>query len=63
MNNLRNGFHASYFNDWLRFAAIADVTEIRFQPTMLGGHANTNAELVSAARAQIAERAKNPPGS
>src|SRR6266516_5371611 len=29
----------------------------------LGGHANTNAELVSAARAQIAELAKNPPGT
>jgi phenylpyruvate tautomerase PptA (4-oxalocrotonate tautomerase family) len=28
----------------------------------LGGHANTNEELVSAARAQIAELAKNPPG-
>jgi phenylpyruvate tautomerase PptA (4-oxalocrotonate tautomerase family) len=28
----------------------------------LHGHANTNAELVSAARAQIAELAKNPPG-
>jgi len=29
----------------------------------LGGHANTNAELVSAARAQIAELSKNAPGS
>jgi phenylpyruvate tautomerase PptA (4-oxalocrotonate tautomerase family) len=29
----------------------------------LAGHANTNAELVSAARAQIAELATNPPGS
>jgi hypothetical protein len=28
----------------------------------LGGHANTNAELVSAARAQIAELSKNSPG-
>ena len=28
----------------------------------LGGHANTNEELVSAAHAQIAELAKNPPG-
>jgi hypothetical protein len=27
-----------------------------------GGHANTNAELVSAARAQIAELSKNSPG-
>src|SRR5216683_2447283 len=29
----------------------------------LGGHANTNAELVSAARAQIAELGKNSPGT
>jgi phenylpyruvate tautomerase PptA (4-oxalocrotonate tautomerase family) len=29
----------------------------------LGGHANTNAELVSAARAQIAELTKNSPGT
>jgi hypothetical protein len=28
----------------------------------LGGHANTNAELASAARAQIAELTKNSPG-
>jgi phenylpyruvate tautomerase PptA (4-oxalocrotonate tautomerase family) len=28
----------------------------------LSGHANTNAELVTAARAQIAELANNPPG-
>jgi phenylpyruvate tautomerase PptA (4-oxalocrotonate tautomerase family) len=29
----------------------------------LGGHANTNEELISAARAQIAELTKNSPGS
>jgi hypothetical protein len=29
----------------------------------LGGHANTNAELVSAARAQIAELGKDSPGT
>ena len=29
----------------------------------MGGHANTNAELVSAARAQIAELSKNSPGT
>jgi len=28
-------FHASYLNDWLRFAGFTDVTEIRFQPTEL----------------------------
>jgi FMN-dependent NADH-azoreductase len=28
-------FHATYFNDWLRFIGISDVEEIRFQPTVL----------------------------
>jgi FMN-dependent NADH-azoreductase len=28
-------FHATYFNDWLRFIGIGDVEEIRFQPTVL----------------------------
>ena len=28
-------FHSSFLNDWLRFAGITDVTEIRFQPTIL----------------------------
>ena len=28
-------FHASFMNDWLRFVGVEDVTEIRFQPTIL----------------------------
>ena len=28
-------FHAAFFNDWLRFVGISDVSEIRFQPTVL----------------------------
>jgi FMN-dependent NADH-azoreductase len=28
-------FHASFFNDWLRFAGITDVTQVRWQPTIL----------------------------
>jgi FMN-dependent NADH-azoreductase len=28
-------FHATYFNDWLRFIGIGEVEEIRFQPTVL----------------------------
>jgi FMN-dependent NADH-azoreductase len=28
-------FHAAFFSDWLRFAGFTDVTEIRWQPTML----------------------------
>jgi FMN-dependent NADH-azoreductase len=28
-------FHASFLTDWLRFAGVTDLTEIRFQPTIL----------------------------
>ncbi|HEV2253774.1 MAG TPA: NAD(P)H-dependent oxidoreductase [Streptosporangiaceae bacterium] len=28
-------FHASFVSDWLRFVGVTDVTEIRFQPTIL----------------------------
>ena len=28
-------FHAEFFNDWLRFIGVTDVSEIRFQPTVL----------------------------
>jgi FMN-dependent NADH-azoreductase len=28
-------FHSSFLTDWLRFAGVTDVTEIRFQPTIL----------------------------
>lgn len=28
-------FHATYLNDWLRFAGFTDVAEIRWQPTIL----------------------------
>jgi FMN-dependent NADH-azoreductase len=27
-------FHSTYFNDWLQWAGIRDITEIRFQPTI-----------------------------
>src|SRR5689334_5825457 len=27
-------FHSTYFNDWLRFAGIEDVRDVRFQPTI-----------------------------
>jgi FMN-dependent NADH-azoreductase len=30
-----NDFHSTFFNDWLRFVGIADVMEIRWQPTVL----------------------------
>jgi FMN-dependent NADH-azoreductase len=33
-------FHRTYFNDWLRWAGIADVAEIRFQPDLVTGDAD-----------------------
>jgi FMN-dependent NADH-azoreductase len=34
-------FHATYFNDWLRFAGVKDVSEVRFQPTIATADAET----------------------
>ena len=28
-------FHSTFFNDWLRFVGVDDITEVRFQPTIL----------------------------
>ena len=30
-----NDFHAAFFNDWLRYAGFTDVTEVRWQPTVV----------------------------
>ncbi|GAB1692437.1 FMN-dependent NADH-azoreductase [Krasilnikovia sp. M28-CT-15] len=30
-----NDFHATFFNDWLRFVGITDVTELRLSPSVL----------------------------
>jgi FMN-dependent NADH-azoreductase len=33
-------FHRAYFNDWLRWAGIDDVSEVRFQPNLVTGDAD-----------------------
>ncbi len=48
-------FHASFLTDWLRFVGVTDVTEIRFQPTLLTA---TPAEDRAAAHAAAREAAK-----
>jgi FMN-dependent NADH-azoreductase len=48
-------FHATFINDWLRFIGVTDVTEIRFQPTILTA---TPAEDRAAAHAAAREAAK-----
>jgi FMN-dependent NADH-azoreductase len=50
-----NDFHASFLSDWLRFAGITDVTEIRFQPTILTA---TPDEDRAAATARAADAGK-----
>jgi FMN-dependent NADH-azoreductase len=37
-------FHAAYFNDWLRFAGVTDVSEIRFQPNLATADAEAGRE-------------------
>jgi FMN-dependent NADH-azoreductase len=51
-----NDFHASYLNDWLRFAGITDVTEIRFQPAVLTATPDQD-RAAAAARAADAGKA------
>ena len=48
-------FHATFISDWLRFIGVTDVTEIRFQPTILTA---TPGEDRAAAHAAAREAAK-----
>ena len=41
-------FHRLYFNDWLRWAGIDDVTEIRFQPTIVAADADASRRVALA---------------
>jgi len=44
-------FHRAYFNDWLRWAGIAEVSEVRFQPNLVTSDADAaRAVAKSAAR-------------
>lgn len=49
-------FHSTFFNDWLRFIGITDVTEIRFAPTALTA---TPDEDLARAQAQVTKVAAN----
>ena len=35
-------FHAAFFNEWLRFTGLTDVTEIHWQPTVLTATRDTD---------------------
>jgi FMN-dependent NADH-azoreductase len=41
-------FHRSYFNDWLRWSGISDVSEVRFQPNLVTANAETDRAAASA---------------
>jgi FMN-dependent NADH-azoreductase len=45
-------FHRAYFNDWLRWAGIDDVSEVRFQPNLVTADADgSRAAAIASARA------------
>lgn len=43
-------FQSTYFNDWLAWAGIADVTEVRYHPTLLGDLPQARLSAHAAAR-------------
>ncbi|MFL5912108.1 MAG: FMN-dependent NADH-azoreductase [Gaiellaceae bacterium] len=54
-------FHRAYFNDWLRWAGISDVSELRFQPNLVTSDADAGRVAVRArARALGASLARPP---
>ena len=53
-------FHRTYFNDWLRWAGIEDVSEIRFQPTLVTADADGARRIAHAEARELAERLARP---
>ena len=49
-------FHRSYSNDWLRWAGIEDVTELRFQPDLVTADADGAREAVLGAAREAGQR-------
>ena len=48
-------FHASFVSDWLRFVGVTDVTEIRFQPTLLTASPEVDQATAHAAAREAAK--------
>jgi FMN-dependent NADH-azoreductase len=46
-------FHRAYFNDWLRWAGIEDVSEVRFQPNLVTSDAEAGREAAKAAAREL----------
>jgi FMN-dependent NADH-azoreductase len=53
-------FHRAYFNDWLRWAGIDQVSEIRFQPNLVTGDAEGGRAAAKAAARQLGTRFAEP---
>jgi FMN-dependent NADH-azoreductase len=53
-------FHRSYFNDWLRWAGITDVSEVRFQPNLVTADADAGRAAARADARAIAEQFARP---
>jgi FMN-dependent NADH-azoreductase len=49
-------FHRTYFNDWLRWAGIEDVSEVRFQPTLVTADADGARRTAHRAARVLGER-------
>ena len=49
-------FHRSYFNDWLRWVGIEDITELRFQPDLVTDDADGARNVVLAAAREAGKR-------
>jgi FMN-dependent NADH-azoreductase len=49
-------FHRSYFNDWLRWAGVEDVTELRFQPNLVTVDADSARRAALAAARDAGQR-------
>jgi FMN-dependent NADH-azoreductase len=45
-----NDFQSTYFDDWLRWTGISDITEIRFHPTLTGDAEAARSHALAAAR-------------
>jgi len=46
-------FHRAYFNDWLRWAGIDDVTEVRFQPNLVTSDAGPRRAAAQASAREL----------
>jgi FMN-dependent NADH-azoreductase len=53
-------FHAEFFNDWLRFIGVQDVSQIRFQPTVLTPDPDSAREAALARARELAGQLAEP---